>query len=150
RITKGSPLVGGDERTGSRCYPSLKVPTRGSVAAKWPRSRLRVSVPGVEQMLPKAANAASCFETHCRASKTCSSLQVLDGDAIFLSMKRYPTLYMRLPCSLRPLCPHIGVKIAAVAGARHEPGASDEFAEAFAVMALGGVSGEYRLKRRHD
>src|SRR5215813_12187699 len=29
RITKGSPLVGGDERTGSRCYPSLKVPTRG-------------------------------------------------------------------------------------------------------------------------
>src|SRR5262249_15390012 len=43
RITKGSPLVGGDARTGSRCYPSLKVPTRGSVAAKWPRSRLRVS-----------------------------------------------------------------------------------------------------------
>jgi hypothetical protein len=52
-----------------------------------------------------------------------------------------------LPCSLRPLCPDIGVKIAAVAGARHEPGANDEFAEAFAVTALGGVSGEYRVER---
>src|SRR4029077_13635426 len=57
---------------------------------------------------------------------------------------------MRLPCSLRPLGPDIGVKIAAVAGARHEPGTNDEFAEAFAVMALGGVSGEYRVERRHD
>src|SRR5262249_8323954 len=57
---------------------------------------------------------------------------------------------MRLPCSLRPICPDIGMKIAAVAGARHEPGANDEFAEAFAVTAPRGVRGEYRVEHRHD
>src|SRR5215831_20295387 len=87
-----------------------------------------------------------------RAIGVCLRLIGQDHGSLPASLTRSSWLqrYMRLPCSLRPLCPHIGMKVAAVAGARHEPGANDEFAEAFAVTALGGVSGEYRVERRHD